>query len=314
MRLRPVVAIAFFGLAACGPALTAENGIAEFVGSHTWTNSANRFGGYSGIEILDGGSRFAVIGDRGTIVAGDFQREAGRITGVRSGPILDLRDSDGTDLDRFETDAEGLAIGADGRMYVSFEGEHRVWAYRDPRSAATALPAHPDFELLDLNSGLEALAIDPAGRLYAMPERSARETRLFPVYRFENGAWDIPFSIARRGSFLPVGADFGPDGRLYLLERYVTIFGFRNRIRSFRVTGDSIGDEREILVTGAGDHDNLEGLTAWRDAAGNIRLTMISDDNLRPFQITEFVEYRLGRASRAADPARPGLDARRARR
>lgn len=44
-----------------------------------------------------------------------------------------------------------------------------------------------------------------------------------------------------------------------------------------------------------GRHDNLEGLSVWRDAQG-LRLTMVSDDNFMFFQRTEFVEYRVGKA------------------
>ena len=43
----------------------------------------------------------------------------------------------------------------------------------------------------------------------------------------------------------------------------------------------------------AGEHDNLEGIAVWRDRNGDIRITMISDDNYRAFQRTEFVEYRV---------------------
>jgi hypothetical protein len=46
-----------------------------------------------------------------------------------------------------------------------------------------------------------------------------------------------------------------------------------------------------LLRSAAGTHDNLEGLAVWRDVGGHIRLTMISDDNFRFFQKTEFVEY-----------------------
>lgn len=146
------------------------------------------------------------------------------------------------------------------------------------------------------NSSLEALAIGPDGALYVLPERSGRLTRPFPVYRYAGGAWTQPFEIPRRGEFLMTGADFGPDGRLYLLERHLaSIFGFQTRVRSFRVAENRVSDERVELVTSTGTHDNLEGIAVWRDAAGRIRLTMVSDDNFRAFQVTEFVEYRLKR-------------------
>mgnify|MGYP002634128825 CR=1 FL=1 len=106
--------------------------------------------------------------------------------------------------------------------------------------------------------------------------------------------WDQPFSIPRRGPFLVVGADIGPDGKFYLLERHLSgIFGFQTRIRRFALTGEALSDENVLLETPTGKHDNLEGIAVWRDAAGDIRITMISDDNFRSFQKTEFVEYRV---------------------
>jgi hypothetical protein len=46
-----------------------------------------------------------------------------------------------------------------------------------------------------------------------------------------------------------------------------------------------------IFTSAVGQHDNLEGLSVWRDAKGTIRLTMIADDNFYFFQTTEIVEY-----------------------
>jgi len=91
-----------------------------------------------------------------------------------------------------------------------------------------------------------------------------------------------------------VGADFGPDGLLYILERYnIGLLAFASRVRRFKVHDDRIGNEEFILETPIGAYDNLEGLSVWRDAGGHIRLTMISDDNFSQQQRTEIVEFRL---------------------
>ncbi len=81
------------------------------------------------------------------------------------------------------------------------------------------------------------------------------------------------------GPFLIVGADIGPDGRLYMLERDFAGIGFRSRIRRFDLDG---GNEETMLETGLRTHDNLEGISVWQDAQG-LRLTLISDDNFRVF-------------------------------
>ncbi|UYV36866.1 esterase-like activity of phytase family protein [Rhodobacteraceae bacterium D3-12] len=266
---------------------------ATYIGSYSWQENDPAFGGFSGLEMSADGRRFTAISDHGSRVDGTLERQSGAITGVLSEPLFPLNTPRDAALPPQHSDAEGLAIRDDGQSFVSFEGAHRVWSYPTAKAKASPLPQHPDFKHLQSNSGLEALAIDARGWLYAVPERSGKMTRPFPVYRHRDGAWDRTLAIPRRGHFLPVGADFGPDGRLYLLERDFAMIGFRSRVRSFVISGDTLTDEREHIVTCTAHHDNLEGLAVWRDTENRIRLTMISDDNFRAFQRTEFVEYAL---------------------
>ncbi len=136
--------------------------------------------------------------------------------------------------------------------------------------------------------------MDPQGRLITLPERSGVLTRPFPVYRLGVDGWSQPFGIRRASPFLPVGGDFGPDGKFYLLERHLSgLLGFQSRIRRFELGETSVKSEETLLVTSPGTHDNLEGVAVWQDTAGDIRITLISDDNYRAYQRTEFVEYRL---------------------
>lgn len=285
---RPRALIAVLVLALSATAAPA----AEFVGAWTWTSGDPLHGGFSGLEVSRDGRDFTALSDRGAVVRGRFEREDGRIAGVETAPITTLRESDGGELRDFRKDSEGLAIAPDGTLNVSFEGMHRVWAYPTLESLPVRLGRHPDFEGLQVNSGLEALGIDAGGALYTLPERSGRLTRPFPVYRLANGRWTVPFAIPRRGPFLPVGMDFDGEDRLYLLERHFAgIGGFASRVRRFTLDGNRIAAEEELLETELGAHDNLEGLAVWRDDTGRLRLTMISDDNFRFFQRTEFVEY-----------------------
>ncbi len=269
-----------------------RGGEAVYVGSYTWPAAEHGAGGFSGLEVDADGQGFTAISDRGLILSGRFTRAAGRITGVAADAPALLRGIDGARQSKAGGDSEGLALDADGRIFVSFEGGNRVWTYLTP-DAATRMPRPEAFRQMQGNSGLEALAIDHRGRLFTLPERSGRLDRPFPVWRFD-GAWSQPFAIPRDGGFKPVGADFGPDGRFYLLERLFSGFGFRTRVRVFTLTESGVTSEETLLTTRLRRHDNLEGIAVWRDGDGLIRLTMVSDDNFRAFQRTEFVEYRLG--------------------
>ncbi|MCR8548292.1 esterase-like activity of phytase family protein [Salipiger sp. P9] len=288
LRTRGAISAALAGFLALAAA--ASGGEARFSGSFTWKSADPAFGGFSGLELSEDGSRFTAISDRAGIVSGRLLRENGQIVGVEAGPLAPLLDTKGREQRTHLGDSEGLAVAPDGRRFVSFEGRGRVWVY-DAQGVATRLPRAEAFQNLQGNSGLEALAIDAEGRLYTLPERSGELTRPFPVWRYDGRGWTQPFEIPRRGGFLAVGADIGPDGRFYLLEREFTGFGFRSRVRRFDMTDTGLDGETTLFESHLLRHDNLEGLSVWREDGGAIRLTMISDDNFNAFQRTQFVEY-----------------------
>ncbi len=184
-------------------------------------------------------------------------------------------------------------MDAQGRAFVSFEGFDRIRRYDDIAGPAASVPGHPAFDRLQRNSALEALAIDTEGRLYAIPERSGGLDRPFPVWRFESGRWERWSDLRRDGPYLVVGADIGPDGRLYVLERDFRWIAFATRVRRFEIGPDGLGNEETLLETALGDFQNMEGISVWRDAAGTLRVTLISDDNFHPLQRTEIAEFRL---------------------
>jgi hypothetical protein len=279
-------------LGACVLASAAESppDRATFLGTYVWSEDWDGFGGFSGLELAEDGSGFTVISDRALVVTGRFLRDAaGAVAGVETATRERILDPEGNPLPLRRGDSEGLAIALDGRAFVSLEGDVRVRVEAHDGLPPSLLPGHPDFDRMWENRALEALAVDDQGVLYTLPERPFLGNGFFPVYAFRHGAWEEAFRVPSRESFAVAGADVGPDGRLYLLERDLAGLGFRTGLR--RINLDGTGDE-VLLTTATGTHDNLEGLAVWEDAKG-LRATMISDDNFRFFQQTEIVEYRL---------------------
>jgi hypothetical protein len=263
---------------------------AEYLGSHTWRPGWHGAGGFSALWLGKDGSDFVALSDRGHWVEGRLSRDGrGTVSGVTVSDRGPLRHSSGRRLRGTETDSEAIArIGPD--WFIAFESQHRVMRHPGSVAATPERMARPrGMRLLALNAGIEALAAGPDGTLYAVPEDTVSEGRPFPCWRWRDGAWEVAFRLRRDGRYLPVSADIF-DGRLYLLERDFVFLGFRTRLRSFDLEG---ADERLEMESGLGAHDNLEGLSIWRDGAGALRATMISDNNLRALQRTEFVDYRL---------------------
>lgn len=270
---------------------------ATYVGTFVWQLADDpHFGGFSGFDLADDGLHFFTISDTAAIYSGVLSRDAkGRVNAVSAGPAMPLPSRTGAPLADPMDDAEGLAIGRDSVIFVSYETEDRIAEYRDDgRTWKREISPRMLLNRFPLNKGLEALAIDANGDLYALPEEERHPSALISVYRLRGETIDNPFTLRRDGDWLPVGADFGPDGRLYVLERdFWPLIGFMNRVRRITLDGDDVTGDEVLLQTGAGVHDNLEGLAVWRDAEGAIRLTMISDDNFLPVQRTEIVDYRV---------------------
>ncbi|WP_411838232.1 esterase-like activity of phytase family protein [Paracoccus sp. ME4] len=297
-RLR-ALSLALAAMLTAPPAMA--DAVLDYVGTYIWSRDEASFGGFSGLEIGPDGRSFHALTDRAHLYWGRIERDdRGIVRGMAVAGRANLRDSKGQPLPPGYTgDSEGLAIGPDGRIHVSFEGLNRVAAYDGPDAPATPLPSLPKLPGIGTNSGLEALAIADDGTLIAIPERSGAEERPFPVLRFD-GAWSEHARIRRDARWLVVGADFGPDGWLYVLERdFRGILGFASRVRRMQLTPGVVQQDEILLETRPLQYDNLEGIAVWDDGIG-IRLTMISDDNFLFVQRTEIVEYRLREDQAAA--------------
>lgn len=256
--------------------------------------SDSRIGGLSGLELSSDGRQFVAATDKGHALRGQIDRQNGEIASVVVTDIRPFLDKHGNERPFPFTDAEGLALDPSGRLYVSFEHVHRILFYDTPDSAAQWPSYTREWRALPGNKGLEALALTPEGLLITITETVDDSASGALVYtRAPHEKWKQPFVMPVNPGFAVVGADFGPDDRLYVLERGLYPFGFYSRVRSMRVTATGVQDLRTILQTPLGRHGNLEGISVWRDDQGRIRLTLLSDDNFYFFMRGDIVEYVL---------------------
>lgn len=266
-----------------------------FVFQFEWQSQDPLHGGLSGIHLSQMGRKIVLLSDQGAFSTGEISRDSEDfITNITLTPFQKLKALGQEPLAPGRNDSEGLAMDATGTAFISLEGVARVLRYDDLSGPAQNLPDHPDFAQMQPNSSLEALAIDANGVLYALPERSGGEARPFVIYRFQNGIWDTKLSLPREDGFLPVAADIGPDGKLYiLLRQFHGLAGFSSKLIRTTLGPKSIGQVEVLFTSKTGFHDNLEGLSIWRDTKGGLRATMVADDNFLPFLSSGIVEYRL---------------------
>ncbi|WP_170430900.1 esterase-like activity of phytase family protein [Ruegeria arenilitoris] len=286
-------AIQLIAVLLAGSVWAVEVKTAAQLNSFAWRHKAEWFGGFSALHVSDNGRQLIALSDRAVLVRATIARDGDQITGLRITGNWPVLSSTGQILSGSAGDSEGIAVAPDGSYYISFEWLHRVARYTSPDANARVLPRPKAFEDLSRNGSFEALAIDNRGQLYTLTEKSRTRQGDIPVYRWDGQGWSTPFALPQRGKFLPVSADFGPDGRFYVLERSLSLTGFRTRLRRWQIVGDRPEAEETLFTSGPGTHDNLEGLSVWRDDQGRLRATMISDDNFLALQRTELVEYLL---------------------
>lgn len=267
---------------------------AEVTGVFVWRHDDPRFGGLSALEVSPDGMDFLTVSDSAAFFSGRFGRGArGEVIGATvEDPVFPVSWR-GTPLPDWMDDAEGVALAPDGGIHVSYESWDRIVHY-GPGGRTWKGETAPDiFKTFAMNKGIEALAIDAKGRLIALPEVPPGGGGT-PVLLVEGHGARTLFALRRDADWAPVGADFGPDGGLYLLERaFWPLLGFASRVRRITFDGDRMASDEVLWLSDPGHHDNLEGIAAWTAADGSVRLTLVSDDNFLPVQRTEVVDLRV---------------------
>lgn len=270
---------------------------ARYLGGFVLSSAERRFGGISGALWLDG--ELIAATDRGAWLRFDPRRDpaTGRILAAEKAVIGAILGRSGVRLRGRGRDAESLARDPAGGIWIAFEGDHRLTrreTLEGPAVAeATALPS----EILPFNSGIEALATAPDGALWALAEGLIGPGGAIQGWRMTNGRAD-PFTVRPLRGYQPTGADFGPDGALYLLERRYDFFsGVRVRARRFsaEIVAAAPSDlgEGEILfeLDQRAKIDNMEAIAVEPAPGGGALLTLLSDDNFSDLQQTLLLQF-----------------------
>ncbi len=278
-------------------------GALEFLGGISLTAKDRRFGGLSGIDMVDS-STALMISDAGWFVRARLLHENGRLVGIADAEIGSLF-PDGSVVKAFG-DAEDVALDPTDRSHGVIVRE------RQPNAMLTfdlegGRPTHfepkrvgaPD-NILRSNKGLESVAYAPVasplhGEIITIAEHPPRGAKDIPGWVAGVGS----FSIVRRDDFDVSSARFLPNGDLMLLERrYSPPLGIAMRLRLIPGETVKVGarlDGKILLDAGMTNQiDNMEGIAVSEDDAGHTILTFVSDDNYSVLQRTLILQFALG--------------------
>ncbi|MCC6949636.1 MAG: esterase-like activity of phytase family protein [Bradyrhizobiaceae bacterium] len=278
----------------------------EFRGGLVLTSNHERFGGLSGIRVAADGAQFIAISDRGFWVRGRIVSDGNRPAGIADAEIAPMLAQDGRTLAAIGWyDTEALA-GDGGTLYVGIERTHRIVHYdygrRGLAARAVPLPAPAAIRSLPQNQGIEALVHVPkglplAGTLIAISERgldAADNVQGFLIGGPAPGA----FAIRRSNDFDITDATLTPGGDLLILERHFSFargVGMRIRRLSLQEIKPGAVVDGPVLIEAGNSHeiDNMEGISAHRNGAGETILTIVSDDNFSRLQRTLLLRFAL---------------------
>jgi hypothetical protein len=267
---------------------------ARLLGSVNWEEQSPEFGGLSGFAYTDPGRAFYAVSDHGVLVSGRILRDAaGVISGVEATSAARFIDNKGKPARGFQGDAEAVRVEPDGAILVAFESYARVARFRPPAMQPEPLQDWDRFRAIWGNVGMESLARSDDGRVMTILEAPTADG--YATFLHRGGrTWVAGPNLATDGNFDAVDADYGPDGRLYVLERaYSILSGYQARISAYPAEGERFGAPEVLLQTEAGAFGDFEGMDVWRDPAGRTVATLISDNNFVSLIPTVIAEFEL---------------------
>jgi hypothetical protein len=272
-----------------------------YLGGLVLQSPSKDFGGLSGLRINEEGIALAVS-DAGSWISFALIEKNERLvgaTGIGLAPLLDQNGNPGTKINR---DAEAVEMGV--TTAVSFEGDHRIWYYRDidpakPETFKTAAAQDwrlPAMMLWPDNGGAEAYCeIGPMRNRLLISEDA-------PAPQGSKDAFLVSETTELRFGFLPE-AGFKPTDcvglpksqqALVLQRRFSPLSGVAASI----VVADFSSVENGAIIKGREiarlapplSIDNMEGI-AYVERKGHKYIYIISDDNFSGLQRSLLMKF-----------------------
>lgn len=283
----------------------------EFLGGLVLSSSDARFGGWSGLAMDADGSKLVAVSDAGTWLTADLAYRASRPEGLKNARLGPIKAKNGGRLRRDrDRDAEAVLLLSGsvsrGQLLISFEQNHRLGLFSvnsdgvTPPSRYLGIPS--DARRMRALKGFEAVAQIKSGRykggFVALAEHLMDGGGNHSGWIVAGGK-SLRFAMTDIGGFDPTDAVSLDNGDLIVLERrFRWLEGVKMRLR--RVSVDELKPgavvKGDVLLEAdmTDEIDNMEAISAHKDARGRTVLTLMSDDNFNGFlQRTLLLQFRL---------------------
>jgi hypothetical protein len=273
--------------------------------------STPEFGGYSGIAVTDGGRRFIAISDEGSWLEGDLVYRRDTLAGVDNARIGPLLSKKGKLLKKKrDADAEDICIVHRKKgdyALISFERKHRIgrFPFEDGGLGAPVsyLDLPEELSEVDPNKGLESVTVltddDNRGTVLTFAEEKLDDEGNHTGWLIRDSS-SAALRLKRHGGFDITSLTTLPNGNVVVLERSFSLLsgvGMRlSEIDHRDIRPGALLDGREILQADMRyEIDNMEGVSASENEAGETILTLVSDDNFNRngLQRTLLMQFRL---------------------
>ena len=278
----------------------------EFRGGLHLTSSSKEFGGISAFRLARDGARFLAVSDKGRWWRGRVVYEGERPVGISDSEMAPILGLDGRPAARRGWyDAEAMAEDG-GTVYLGIERANQILRFDYGRHGLLArgvpIAIPPAVRRLPHNGGLECLTFIPrglslGGTLVGIAERGLDQAGALQGFLI-GGPRPGSFALKASDDFAVTDCAVLPPNNLLVLERRYTLMrGVAMRMRRI-----SLADVRPnalldgpIIIQADLAHkvDNMEALSVHRTPAGEVVLTLLSDDNFSPLQRTLLLQFTL---------------------
>ncbi len=289
----------------------------HYLGGLKITSSKRHFGGISSFVISPDGHQILGVSDSSQwLVADMVYDDRDHLVDIKNARMAPLRNIRGQKPAR---DAEAITA-VDGAGYVvSFESPHtlRYFQARHPfdyislfSADAQKITFAPDlpktYASLPDNLGIEALTTLPDGRMLAFSENTVTNGTINQAQGWIIGHGKVEaLNYEISPSYRPTDMATLPDGDILVLERHFSLAkGMAARLTRLPAlsvkAGKSIKGEIIADLAFPFNMDNMEALAVRQNAAGEVIVYIMSDNNFNRLQRNLLMMFRLDPAIKKA--------------